>query len=77
MLKRRITFYFDRHSGVNLMEIEQELGVFAVTHALKEAKGNHSHAARLCGVSRTTFLYRLELYRRVGLVPAEGRDLDS
>ncbi len=45
-------------SGINLVDLEQNL----IGQALQRASGNKSHAARLLGLSRDTFLYRLKKF---------------
>lgn len=44
--------------GVNLEEVEKEL----IAYALNKFSGNKSRAAKFLGMSRPTFLYRLEKY---------------
>jgi len=45
-------------SGINLEEVEMDL----LNQALSNASGNKSRAARLLGLTRDTFLYRLKKY---------------
>lgn len=45
-------------SGISLDEVEKSL----FTQALTTANGNQSQAARLLGISRDTFLYRMKKY---------------
>ncbi len=45
-------------NGINLEKLEIEL----ISQALAAASGNKSHAARLLGLTRDTFLYRLKKY---------------
>lgn len=45
-------------SGINLEEVEMDL----LNQALSSASGNKSRAARLLGLTRDTFLYRLKKY---------------
>jgi DNA-binding NtrC family response regulator len=45
-------------NGINLENLEIEL----INQALDAASGNKSHAARLLGLTRDTFLYRLKKY---------------
>lgn len=46
-------------SGLKLESLEEDL----LQQALKQADGNKSRAARLLGISRDAFLYRLKKYR--------------
>ncbi len=45
-------------AGINLEQIEVNL----IQQALQNSNGNKSHAARLLGLTRDTFLYRLKKY---------------
>ena len=45
--------------GINLDEVEEDL----IRQALDMAAGNKAHAARLLGLTRATFLYRLDKYK--------------
>lgn len=45
-------------SGIHLVELEKDL----LRQALRHSRGNRSKAARLLGLTRDTFLYRLKKY---------------
>jgi DNA-binding NtrC family response regulator len=55
--KRSVTFQLPA-SGINLEAVEVEL----IEQAINSAQGNKSKAARLLGLTRDTFLYRLKKY---------------
>ena len=44
--------------GIQFYDLEQDL----IRQALAKSQGNQSHAARLLGMTRDTFLYRMRKY---------------
>jgi len=50
------------HGGIRLEDVETRL----IRQALERTAGNRSRAARLLGLTRDTFLYRLKKYRLTG-----------
>jgi len=56
--------------GIDLEQFENEL----ILQALEMAGGNKTRAARLLGLTRDTFRYRLKRLEEAGLVPKDAPD---
>ena len=56
--QNKISTFFLPATGIKLEQVEVDL----IQQALQNSMGNKSHAARLLGLTRDTFLYRLKKY---------------
>ena len=56
--------------GIKLFEVLDTIERYLIDKALKSTGGNHTHAAHLLGLNRTTFLHKLR--RSCLMTPAAG-----